>query len=36
MVTPFRLKNTLVVFSRVVVATFKEFIHKFLEVYLDY
>jgi hypothetical protein len=23
------------VFSRVVVATFKEFIHKFLEVYLD-
>jgi hypothetical protein len=22
-------------FSRVVVATFKEFIHKFLEVYLD-
>jgi hypothetical protein len=24
-----------VVFSRVVVATFKEFIHKFLEVYLD-
>jgi hypothetical protein len=23
------------VFSRVVVATFKEFIHKFLEVYFD-
>jgi hypothetical protein len=32
---PFRLKNAPAVFSRVVVATFKEFIHKFLEVYLD-
>jgi hypothetical protein len=31
----FGLKNTPVVFSRVVVAVFKEFIHKFLEVYLD-
>ena len=32
---PFGLKNALVVFSRVVVAAFKEFIHKFPEVYLD-
>jgi len=32
---PFGIKNALVVFSNVVVATFKEFIHKFLEVYLD-
>jgi hypothetical protein len=31
----FVLKNAPVVFSRVVVVTFKEFIHKFLEVYLD-
>jgi hypothetical protein len=32
---PFGLKNSPIVFSRVVVATFKEFIHKFFEVYLD-
>lgn len=32
---PFRLKNTPTRFSRLVVATFKEFIHKFLEVYFD-
>jgi hypothetical protein len=32
---PFGLKNAPAIFSRVVVATFKEFIHKFLEVYLD-
>jgi hypothetical protein len=31
----FALKNTPVIFSRVVVAAFKDFIHKFLEVYLD-
>jgi hypothetical protein len=31
----FGLKNAPVVFSRVVFATFKEFSHKFLEVYLD-
>jgi hypothetical protein len=31
----FGLKNAPTVFSRVVVTTFKEFIHKFLEVYLD-
>jgi hypothetical protein len=31
----FRLKNAPVIFSRVVIATFKEFIHQFLEVYLD-
>jgi hypothetical protein len=35
MVMPFGLKNAPAVFSRVVVETFKEFIHKFLEVYLD-
>ena len=29
------LKNTLAIFSRVVVVVFKEFIHKFLEVYFD-
>jgi hypothetical protein len=34
-VMPFGLKNAPMVFSRVVVAMFKEFIHKFLEVYLD-
>ena len=32
---PFGLKNALAIFSRVVVAMFKEFIHKFLEVYFD-
>ena len=31
----FGLKNTLTIFSRVVVVAFKYFIHKFLEVYLD-
>ena len=31
----FWLKNTPTIFSRVVVAVFKEFIHKFLEVYFD-
>jgi hypothetical protein len=31
----FGLKNSHVVFSRIMVATFKELIHKFLEVYLD-
>jgi hypothetical protein len=34
-VMPFGMKNAPAIFSRVVVATFKEFIHKFLEVYLD-
>jgi hypothetical protein len=34
-IIPFGLKNAPAIFSRVVVATFKEFIHKFLEVYLD-
>jgi hypothetical protein len=29
------VKNAPVVFSRVVVATFKDFIQNFLEVYLD-
>jgi len=35
-VMPFGLKNASMVFSRVIVAAFKEFIHKFLELYLDY
>ena len=34
-VMPFGLKNAPTIFSRVVVAIFKEFIHKFLEVYFD-
>jgi hypothetical protein len=34
-VMPFGLKNAPAIFSRVVVAAFKEFIHKFLEVYFD-
>jgi hypothetical protein len=32
---PFGLKNAPAVFPKVVVAAFKDFIHKFLEVYLD-
>jgi hypothetical protein len=32
---PFGLKNAPTVFSRIMVTTFKDFIHKFLEVYLD-
>lgn len=32
---PFGLKNAPAMFSRVVVESFKEFIHKFLEVYFD-
>ena len=32
---PFGLKNAPTIFSRVVVAVFKEYIHKFLEVYFD-
>jgi len=31
----FGLKNAPTIFSRVVVAAFKEFIHKFVEVYFD-
>jgi hypothetical protein len=34
-VIPFGLKNAPTIFSRVVVAAFKDFIHNFLEVYLD-
>jgi hypothetical protein len=34
-VFPFGLNNAPTIFSRVVVAPFKDFIHKFLEVYLD-
>lgn len=32
---PFGLKNAPTIFSRIVVTTFKEYIHKFLEVYFD-
>ena len=35
MVMLFGLKNAPAIFSRVVVAVFKEYIHKFLEVYFD-
>jgi len=34
-VMPYRLKNSLAIFLRVVVAAFREFIHKLLEVYFD-
>ena len=34
-VMPFGLKNAPAMFSRVVIYAFKEFIHKFLEVYFD-
>jgi hypothetical protein len=34
-VMPFGLTNAPTIFSRVVIVTFKEFIHKCLEVYLD-
>ena len=32
---PFGLKNASAIFSRLVVAVFKEYTHKFLEVYFD-
>ena len=32
---PFGLKNAPSIFSRVVISAFKEYIHKFLEVYFD-
>jgi hypothetical protein len=32
---PFGLKNAPAIFSRVVIAAFKEFIHQFLKLYLD-
>lgn len=34
-IMPFQLKNVLAVFSRIVIATFRDYIHKFLEVYMD-
>ena len=34
-VMPFGLKNALVIFSRVVVSAFKDFIQKFLQLYMD-
>jgi hypothetical protein len=34
-VMPFGLKNSPAVFSRIVIATFCDFIHRFLEVYMD-
>jgi hypothetical protein len=33
---PFGKKNAPAIFSKVVIAAFKEFIHQFLEVYLNY
>ena len=35
MVIPFGLKNEPAIFSRIVVSIFKDFIHKFIEVYFD-
>ena len=32
---PFGLKNAPAIFSRIVVSTFKDFIHKFLDVYFN-
>ena len=32
---PFALKNSPAIFSRVVIVAFREYIHKFLEVYFD-
>ena len=34
-VMPFGLKNSPTIFSRIVVYAFKDFIHRFLEVYFD-
>ena len=34
-VMPFGMKNAPTIFSRVVVAAFKDFIQKFLQVYMD-
>ena len=34
-VMPFGLKKAPVVFSRIVITTFQEYIHKFLEVYME-
>jgi hypothetical protein len=33
---PFGLKNAPAFFSRIMIAAFREFIHKFIEVYMDY
>ena len=32
---PFGLKNALAIFSKLVVEVFKDYIHKFVEVYFD-
>lgn len=34
-IMPFRLKNVPAIFSQIVITTFKEFIHKFLEVFFN-
>ena len=34
-IMPFGIKNAPAIFSRIVVSAFKDFIHKFLEVYFD-
>ena len=36
MVIPFGLKNAPAIFSRIAVSAFKDFIHRFLEVYFDH
>ena len=35
MVMPFGLNNAPLTFSRIVVVSFNDFIHKFIEVYFD-
>ena len=35
MVLPFGLKNSPAIFSKIVIASFKHFIHKFIKVYFD-
>jgi hypothetical protein len=35
-VMPFGLKNSPAIFSRIVIASFREFIHNFIKVYMDY
>jgi len=34
-VIPFGIKNAFAVFSWIVIESFREFIHKFIEVYMD-
>jgi hypothetical protein len=34
-VMPFGMKNAPAIFSRIIIVSFRDFIHKFLEVYMD-